>query len=176
MEKISVSCTCEIATGAGGFRDSADILVTSIVVETDRRGIAGVRFVFDQSTSIVPYYTQLNSGDTYATRVGANLIRVTTAPVSLSQDIWAFSAPGPLHEADVSNAQWSHVPEMLGGRAQVVARDALGNPIANAEASVRILSGGGALLTEDEFNTFVLAQGGTVLLLTVPGVRIMRIW
>lgn len=160
----NVEVTFEVREGNGHFLDENGGEVTQTVVSTDRRGVARVRFVFDQLTGTVPYFTQLDSGDPFATRVGANLIRMTTAPTGLMADVWAFSAPGPLDEADVTHDQWSTTPEMLAGRAQVVARDALGNPIANAETSVGIISGGGALLTSDEFDNYVLGQGGTILL------------
>jgi len=138
-----VDVTFKIVAGEGGFDVGGFLLANTTTVKTDKRGLARVRFIFDEHTGPVPggedndavsFYTQLEPGDLYATRVGANLIRVTTAP------------------------------HMLAGRASVTAVDEVGNPIANAVVNATLNPVDGAVLTYEELMELTAGDVGTLLL------------
>ena len=52
-----VEVTFDIRAGAGGFLAEDGSRVSTLMVKTNNRGIARVRFVFDEHTDTAPYYT-----------------------------------------------------------------------------------------------------------------------
>lgn len=136
-----VDLTVSITAGGGRVR-GMDLATgelkegVSVIVRTDRRGLADVEWILGQSTANHPAYLKVQSDDAHDTQVGENVLMASAhgvrGPIELAAPYVAYGLPdAPVRITKVFGEGARALPNTPAGSLRVVVVDQYDNPISN---------------------------------------------